>query len=225
VAETLAEGFEVVTVDAPGHGEACEVHLDLATAGGRYGDAVGPAIWVGYSMGGRLALHTALTRPEAVTALILVGASPGIADATERSARRQSDDDLADRITELGMTRFIDQWLSLPLFANLDASNNHRAQRMTNTPQGLASSLRLAGTGAQQPLWDHLGDITCPVLVVTGGDDTKFTDLAQAMAPLFGGQCDVVQVPGAGHSVHLEQPGEFAAIVTDWITTVVTPPG
>jgi 2-succinyl-6-hydroxy-2,4-cyclohexadiene-1-carboxylate synthase len=217
VAEQLAGRFEVVTVDAPGHGEAASLAVDLATAGNLYGGAVGPAVWVGYSMGGRLALHAALAQPHAVTALVLVGASPGIADSHERRVRQQQDDALADRIEEQGMDWFIDHWLSLPLFANLDATNDHRQQRLTNTPAGLASSLRLAGTGAQQSLWDQLGAITCPVLMVTGADDTKFTNLANAMAPLFGGRCDVVVVPGAGHSVHLEKPMDFARVVTDWV--------
>lgn len=223
IAETLAHRFEVVTVDAPGHGQAADMALDLADAGAHFGDALGPAVWVGYSMGGRLALHTAVTRPDAVTALVLVGASPGIADATERSARRRSDEQLADRIEDIGVAQFIDHWLSLPLFANLDATNDQRNQRLSNTAGGLASSLRLAGTGAQEPLWDQLGSITCPVLLVTGGNDTKFTDLARTMEPLFGGRCDVVQVPGAGHSVHLEQPDVFADIVGNWVTAVVAP--
>jgi 2-succinyl-6-hydroxy-2,4-cyclohexadiene-1-carboxylate synthase len=214
----LAGSFDVVTVDAPGHGDAGQLAMDLPTAGERYGRDHGPAVWVGYSMGGRLALHVALARPEAVTALVLVGASPGIADATERQTRRWADDALADRIETMGVDRFIDQWLSQPLFANLDASNDQRAQRTMNSASGLASSLRLAGTGAQEPLWDRLGAITCPVLLVTGGADAKFTALAHTMAPLFGGTCDVVEVPGAGHSVHLEQPETFAGIVTRWVT-------
>lgn len=217
----LADHFEVVTVDAPGHGDAAAMALDLPTAGARYADAVGSAIWVGYSMGGRLALHAALARPEAVTAMVLVGASPGIADDDERRARQRADDTLADRITEMGVEQFIDHWLSQPLFANLDATNNHRDQRLSNTAEGLASSLRLAGTGAQEPLWDRLGSITCPVLLVTGGDDAKFTSLATTMAPMFGGRCDVVQIPGAGHSVHLEQPNAFATVVTNWVTNLI----
>lgn len=220
IAETLAHRFEVVTVDAPGHGDASDVALDLPTAGTVYGDALGPAAWVGYSMGGRLALHVAVARPDAVAALILVGASPGISDPDERSARQRSDEALATRIEDMGVGRFIDDWLSLPLFAGLDATNDHRDQRLSNTATGLASSLRLAGTGAQQPLWDQLGNITCPVLLVTGGQDAKFTDLARSMAPLFGGRCDVVQIPGAGHSVHLEQPERFATLVTTWMAEV-----
>jgi len=225
VAETLAHRFEVVAIDAPGHGDAAALAMDLATAGEQYGRDVGPAVWVGYSMGGRLALHVALAHPKAVTALVLVGTSPGIADANERQARRRADNALADRIETMGVASFIDNWLSQPLFANLDASNDHRSQRVSNTASGLASSLRLAGTGAQQSLWEHLGAITCPVLLVTGADDTKFTALAHTMAPLFGGRCDVTEVSGAGHSVHLEEPDAFAAIVTDWIASVVDDSG
>lgn len=220
IAKSLAHDFEVVTVDAPGHGDACDVAVDLPTAGAAYGDVLGPAAWVGYSMGGRLALHVAVARPDAVAALVLVGTSPGISDPDERSARQRSDEALATRIEDKGVGQFIDDWLSLPLFAGLDATNDHRGQRLCNTATGLASSLRLAGTGAQHPLWGQLGNITCPVLLVTGGNDAKFTDLARSMAPLFGGRCDVAEIPGAGHSVHLEQPEQFAALVTTWMAEV-----
>jgi len=220
----LARHHQVVRVDAPGHGDAAELGLDLPTAGATYANALGPAVWIGYSMGGRLALHAAVTRPDLVRGLVLVGASPGISDATERTQRRQADEALADEIERIGTAAFIDRWLANPLFAGLGPDNNHRAQRLTNDPGGLATSLRLAGTGAQEPLWDQLAAITCPVLVVTGADDAKFATIADAMAPRFGGPCTTVAIDGAGHSVHLEQPEAFVEAVEGWLDEVY-PPG
>ena len=45
--------------------------------------------------------------------------------------------------------------------------------RRRNTVAGLASSLRLAGTGTQEPLWDRLGMLTMPVLVLAGERDER----------------------------------------------------
>ena len=45
------------------------------------------ATYVGYSQGGRLCLQLALDRPESCDRLVLVSASPGIADPGERAAR------------------------------------------------------------------------------------------------------------------------------------------
>jgi 2-succinyl-6-hydroxy-2,4-cyclohexadiene-1-carboxylate synthase len=216
----LARHHEVVCVDAPGHGDAAHLALTLDEAAGIYADAVGPAVWVGYSMGGRLALHVAVARPDAVTALVLVGASPGLADPDERQQRRAADEALASDIETEGVAAFIDRWLAMDLFAGLGPDSDHRAERLANTAAGLASSLRLAGTGAQRSLWDDLGAVTCPVLVVAGGDDTKFTAIAHDMAPRFGGRCDVVAVPGVGHSVHLEAPDRFVAVIEKWLDGV-----
>jgi 2-succinyl-6-hydroxy-2,4-cyclohexadiene-1-carboxylate synthase len=218
VPEMLADHGEIVTVDAPGHGAAADLAMDLPTAGGRYAAALGTSVLIGYSMGGRLALHAALARPDLVAGLVLVGASPGIADDAERGERRRADEALAERILDIGVPAFVNEWLHNPLFAGLGPDNDQRAERLTNTAEGLASSLRLAGTGAQEPLWEMLGTITCPVLCVTGGDDVKFTTMARTMAARFGGPCDVEVVPGAGHSVHLENPGAFAATVTTWLS-------
>jgi 2-succinyl-6-hydroxy-2,4-cyclohexadiene-1-carboxylate synthase len=108
---------------------------------------------------------------------------------------------------------FLRRWLSLPLFAGIPAGDAGLAQRRTNTPAGLASSLRLAGTGAQRPLWDRLPTIQIPVLVITGERDAKFTALGQRMARAIGDNAAHVVVPNIGHAAHLEDPPTAAALV------------
>jgi 2-succinyl-6-hydroxy-2,4-cyclohexadiene-1-carboxylate synthase len=209
-------GRQVVLADAPGHGEAAKSRLTLTDAGAVYGDTLGPAAWLGYSMGGRLALHVALARPAAVEALVLVGSSPGLADPDERARRRRDDEALAAHLETIGVPAFVDEWLATPLFAGLPPAAAHRNERLANTAEGLASSLRLAGTGAQEPLWDRLSELACPVLLVTGADDTRFTGIAADMAGRISHGEHAV-VPGAGHSVHLEQPDAFIETVGDWL--------
>jgi 2-succinyl-6-hydroxy-2,4-cyclohexadiene-1-carboxylate synthase len=215
-------GRQVALADAPGHGEAADSRLTLADAGGVYGDALGPAVWLGYSMGGRLALHVALARPPAVEALVLVGASPGLADPAGRAQRRRADDDLATHLLSVGVEAFVDEWLRSPLFAGLSPSAAHRQERLANTAEGLASSLRLAGTGAQASLWDRLSELTCPVLCVAGANDARFTDIAHQMAERLS-HGEVAVVPDAGHSVHLEQPEAFTEVVAAWLAAQGTP--
>lgn len=221
----LGDDREVLIADAPGHGDAAGLAWSLAEAAGPYADALAgdrPATWLGYSMGGRLALHVAITRPAAVEALVLVGASPGIADAADRAERRAADDALADHLEHVGTETFVDEWLDQPLFDGLDESSSCRAERLSNDPAGLASSLRLAGTGAQDPLWDSLGTITVPVLLVVGERDAKFRSIADAMGPQFGGTWDLAVIAGAGHACHLEAPERFSEAVCRWIDGVVT---
>ncbi len=203
-------------VDLPGHGTAAADTTPIAEAGGPLADLAGPGVYVGYSMGGRFALHAALARPEAVTAMVLLGATPGIVDADERAERRRSDAALADRIETIGVDRFLSEWMALPLFAGLPDHPAGFEHRRRNTAAGLASSLRTAGTGAQEPLWERLGEIGVPVLALAGGRDEKFTAIAQEMCERLP-SATFATVAEAGHAAHAERPGETADAIAVWL--------
>lgn len=215
-AHALAADHEVHRVDAPGHGRSDAVRADLADTAALLAD-LGPATYLGYSMGGRMCLEVALRHPGEVAALVLVSATAGIDDADERAARRVSDEALAARLETVGVDAFVEQWLSLPLFAGLPPDGRFDVERRTNTAAGLASSLRLAGTGTQDPSWDRLAALTMPVLVVAGADDPKFTRLARRLTAAIGDRATLAVVPGAGHTVHVEAPDAFLAVVRPWL--------
>lgn len=218
VGAALAEGHEVVRVDAPGHGRSADVRADLpATA--ELLAALGPATYLGYSMGGRMCLETALRHPEAVEALVLVSATAGIDTEEERAARRTSDEALATRLESEGVDAFLDHWLSHPLFAGLPPEGRLDDERRANTSAGLASSLRLAGAGTQSPSWDRLATLDMPLLVVAGADDAKFTALAHRLVDSIGANATLAVLPGVGHTTHLEAPDAFLATVLPWLAT------
>ena len=164
-------------------------------------------------MGGRIALYTALDG-RAVERLVLVGASPGIADPAERAARRAADAALAERIETLDIEAFAREWGAQPLFAGQPerVADAAYADRLRNTPAGLAAALRGLGTGVMEPLWERLGELTIPVTLITGERDEKFRALAEAMARGYPTRGHVV-VPGAGHAPQLEAPAATAASV------------
>jgi 2-succinyl-6-hydroxy-2,4-cyclohexadiene-1-carboxylate synthase len=218
----LGDGAELLALDAPGHGELADVHLDLVAGARLLGDLGGRATYIGYSMGGRFGLHLALDRPELVERLVLIGATPGIEDATERAARGVADDERADRIERIGIEAFLDEWLAQPLFASLPADQSGRSARLTNTAAGLAASLRLAGTGHQTPLWDRLGHLTMPVLVMAGEHDAKFSQVGTRMTSMIE-RATFTAVPGAGHAAHLERPDAAARLVADWLAATQPP--
>lgn len=172
---------------------------------------------LGYSMGGRVALHVAAAVPDRVRALIMESGSPGLASAAEREARVASDNGLADGIDRDGLETFINSWEKIPLFAsqaNLppEVWARQRAQRLKSDPVGLANSLRGMGTGRQAQLWDRLPDLRMPTLLLAGEIDTRYCQIAQEMAAAMP-NAQVAVVPNAGHSVHLEQPAAFDAAV------------
>lgn len=212
-------GTETVAVDLPGHGAAPPpTDSDLWASATRLVNAGGAGTYVGYSMGGRVALHGALTHRHSVQRLILIGATAGIDDPDERRSRREADEQLADHIESVGVPSFIDEWLANPLFSGLTEATSLRADRLRNTAAGLAASLRATGTGTQTPLWNRLGEITCPTLVLVGEHDAKFTELGQRLVDRLA-DAELVVVADAGHSVHLEQPEATADAIVTWTTS------
>lgn len=213
----LARRFEVVRVDAPGHGGSSQVVTDLAGGARLLGIVGGEASYLGYSMGARLCLQLALDEPSLVRSLVLVSGTAGIAEAGDRRRRRLADDRLATELEQIGLEEFLQRWLAGPLFASLGAAAADLDARRENTVQGLAASLRLAGTGAQEPLWSRLHDLAMPVLVVAGAKDAAFCDRARAMVRAIGSNAELALIPDAGHAVHLERPEAFLAAVEPFL--------
>jgi 2-succinyl-6-hydroxy-2,4-cyclohexadiene-1-carboxylate synthase len=215
-------GYQLITPDLLGHGQSA-----APADPGRYEMTHAAADLValldhlqldqinliGYSMGGRLALYLALAYPGRVKKLILESASPGLATPAEQLGRQKSDEALAKRIETYGIERFVQEWEALPLWhsqQNLSAEVKAqlRQQRLQNRPEGLAHSLRGMGTGVQPNLWPCLAELACPVLLLAGELDPKFVTINQQMAQLIP-QAQLQVVPAAGHTIHVERPGDW----------------
>lgn len=209
-------GTSTVAVDLPGHGAAADRRGDLWDAAAHLVGEGGRGIYVGYSLGGRVALHAAVAHPRSLAGLVLISATAGIDDPTERAERRRADDRLAARIERIGLAAFIDEWLDQPLFAGLDEVSCRREDRLRNTTAGLAASLRSAGTGTQEPLWDRLRDVHAPTLVLAGQHDAKFRALGERLAATLP-RATYRVVPGAGHSAHLEEPEATVEDIVSWL--------
>lgn len=222
LAAVLADTFQIVRVDLPGHGGSSDVRLGFADTAAAIGDAGGPATYVGYSMGGRLCLRLAADRPDLVQALVMVGASPGLEDAGERNARRAADEALAADIERAGTAAFLVQWLAQPLFASFRPDPADLEARLANDPAGLADALRSLGTGVQEPLWSRLGELAMPVLAVAGQADERYAGLADRVGKAIGDNAQVVALAGAGHAAHLERPLSFCRLLAAFL--VLHPP-
>jgi len=218
VASNLARDHEVVRVDAPGHGRSAAFHAGLRTGARLIADQGGTATYIGYSMGARFVLHLALANPELVLRLVLIGGTAGIDDDAARAERRKNDEGLATRLEHEGVEPFLDAWLAQPLFAGLSEEMQFRSERAENTVEGLAESLRQAGTGSQDPLWDRLARIEVPVLVVAGEDDAKFRAEASRLVSCIGSNATLSLIPDAGHAAHLEQPAAFLSTLRGFLS-------
>ncbi|GLC88131.1 putative 2-succinyl-6-hydroxy-2,4-cyclohexadiene-1-carboxylate synthase [Lysinibacillus piscis] len=172
---------------------------------------------LGYSMGGRIALSYTLAYPTRVVQLLLESASPGLKTAEERLQRRQQDARLADMILQYGVEVFVEEWENIALFASqkrLSAQKQQiiRAERLAQRKEGLAGSLRGIGTGNQPSNWETLGQLVCPVLLITGSLDRKFCSIATEMCRALPNGKHVI-INDVGHAIHVENPDNFATIV------------
>ena len=216
VIASLDERYRPLAPDLRGHGGASAARpVTLPAVLGDL-DVVAPARFTlgGYSLGGRIALLVALARPERVDRLVLIGASPGLAGAQERAARRAADAALADEIQAGTLEAFARRWAQTPILAGLPAAvaEEVQADRMRCTLAGLAAALRGLGTGTLPSLWDRLGELALPVILVVGERDEKFRAIGAQMAGALPA-AELVVVPGAGHAVHLEAPEVVAGLI------------
>lgn len=212
----------MMRVDAPGHGGSrAHQHASVERAGSLLLDTIpaagtrphtgsGPhtdagSVLLGYSMGARMCLSAAVQRPESVAAVILIGGTAGIESAEERERRRAIDEERAQRLERIGVKPFLREWLSMDMFAGLPAWARFDDERATNTADGLAASLRHAGTGSMEPLWDRVGSLGMPLLCLSGRSDPRYGDLGERIAGLAP-RGTALSVPGAGHAAHLENP-------------------
>ena len=216
VVAALDQRYRPLAPDLRGHGRSSGLRPVSLAAVTDDLDAAAPARFTlgGYSMGGRIALHVALARPERVARLILIGASPGLADPQERAARRAADAALADEIEAGTLKAFVRRWAQTPVLVGLPAAvaEEVQADRMRSTPSGLAAALRGLGTGTLPSLWGRLDALALPVTLVVGERDEKFRAIAARMAGELPA-AELVVVPGAGHAVHLEAPEVVAGLI------------
>ena len=230
LATALSDHHTTIRPDLPGHGRSVGAWRDdgrdfehalsrlvaaLECSGHERAD------WIGYSMGARLALGCAVRHPARVRSLVLIGGRAGIADAGERAARREADAALADRIESGGVEAFVGAWLAQPMFATLRALGpaaieRQRRDRLGHDAAELAGSLRRLGPGAQPPLFDELGSVRVPVLLVVGALDASFVAQARELAQRLP-DARLCVIPDAGHAVHVERPNAVLAVIRDFL--------
>lgn len=215
--------IEWLLLDLPGHGNSIagrdpedwqlDALLDRLDAVAALANSRRIAV-LGYSMGGRIALHWLLRHPRWMG--ILIGASPGLAQKEDRIQRQQSDKKWIDLLLNRGINAFCQAWEQQPLIqpqTTLADPLRHEiaVRRRRNPATGLCSALRNWGTGSLPPLWDKFNQIE-QLFLLYGNLDTKFAAIAAAMQQVDP-RIQAAAVSACGHAPHLESPAETALAV------------
>lgn len=209
-----------ISVDLPGHGEALFeenhlYHLDQCSSA-----LVGllkklnlkKVVAVGYSMGGRIALNTAIKFPDYFQKLILESTSPGLKNRQECKERLKQDEEWACRLEKSSLASFLDDWYTQSVFLSLHESPNLlmdlKKNRLKNSPKHLAKAFRHLSQGVNLGMWSAWSTLSLPSYLFVGTKDEKFVKIGQEMHAL-NSESALSIIPQAGHNIHLENTSAF----------------
>jgi pimeloyl-ACP methyl ester carboxylesterase len=196
----ISENHHVVAFDRRGHGRTADTDApfhydDMATETIAVLDQVigGPAVLVGWSDGGIIALLVSMRRPDLVSRQIVIGTNYHV------DGLRPLDLDPASPIGTMIATAYAER-----------------------TPDGkdhfdVVMAKAIAQFTTEPTLTvDDLATISAPTLVLAGDDDLiELGHTASLYESLPAGRLAIV--PGTSHAVPLEAPGEVARLVLDFI--------
>lgn len=225
--EATENRFEWICPDLAGHGQSLQgsfidyyrVERGLALVHKLRQACHGKRILLlGYSMGGRVALH--YLRYHHLPAL-LIGASPGIDDPKQRRERQTKDDQRIGPSTTI--EAFCDDWeqlaiiqpqLSLPQ----PLCSQIAARRRANDINGLRHALMALSPGRIPSLWEDLPQ--WPAFCSAFGEmDTAYATISEKMRCL-NPRIRLASIPRASHAAHLDNPQSVAVLLSELITNL-----
>ena len=223
----LSEDFHILAFDQRGHGDSdWATDGDYSTEGHQHDidgfiDALG-LDWfhlIGHSMGGRNSYVWASRHPEKLKSLVIVDTGP---EAQHRGRNRiqsfrelpdelDSLDEFAERVQEYtGRTR--EQTLGALKYSirqRADGKWTWKYDKLLRT-QGQRTP-----QWTSEQLWEAVAKITCPTLVLRGGDSDIFAEETMEKMKQVIPDCSTVTIPRAGHLVAGDNPVDFLVAVRE----------
>ena len=186
-----------------------------AEAGGEISRTNGRTL-LGYSMGGRLALHALLEPDHPWQAAIIVSAHPGLENEVDRAARRNADVTWATQALAGNWPQFLDAWNGQSILGPTPMRDPQGSGSLIMLRREIARSFIDWSLGIQEPLWDRLGEISIPVLWIAGENDPKFLALAKRAVSLMP-NAHLATSPSSGHRVPWEAADWFANQIANFL--------
>ena len=223
LAKQLEGSFYLVAVDLPGHGHSMNVSLDPANGFEAFNELLSETLsqldlkqysLLGYSLGGRLATHFALTHPQRLEKLLLESSHPGLEKDADRQVRRKSDLLWAEKFRKGPLSDVLQSWYHQPIFADLEHQirDSLMQDRIGSGQDGekLADMLETCSLSLQPSCWDGLSKAVFPVHYFYGERDLKFAEIARKLRDI-GRTVSAFGIDLAGHNIHRQQPERMAS--------------
>lgn len=217
----LVSRFQVLTVDLPGFGKS-----SATLAGDGFYDAVlaaltrrqsGPAIWLGWSLGGLHAIELARRHPQQTRALCLMAATPSFLRRPDWLPAMPPEvfADFSDALRE-SPSITLEGFLSLQCKGSASMKADIRYLHGVLAARPLPP-LAVLQTGLQQlatgDLRQELKALATPVLTVLGEKDVLVPAALATCLPDYCPQARVVTLPGAAHVPFVSHPSACADVL------------
>lgn len=168
---------------------------------------------MGYSMGGRLALHALLANPKQYRAAIIIAAHPGLSTPRARALRLEHDLVWAQRFKTLAWSELLKLWEQRPV---LRSSMKIKRHEQDYCRQNLARTLRYFSLGNQDYLIPAINQLTQPILWLSPQSESEplmHLKLAHHHSKL-------ILVPNSGHRLIFEQAHLIASSIRKFLDLI-----
>ncbi len=226
VRESLGQRYQLHLVNLPGHGGSGfdASNTDINAWSEAVLDAVpAAAVWIGWSLGGLVALNAALMKPAAVSSLILLASTPKFVQQRGwRCAMPVSVFDEFYRALSVNVHRTLMRFLSLQI-----QQSDHGRETLSQLKAGLAL-LPEAQQGALQAglallrdtdLRAQLSALQCPVLWLLGERDTLVPLALKAALEDLHPQASIEIISRAGHAPMLSHPQQSLQLIGEFLSS------
>ena len=172
------------------------------------------SILLGYSLGGRLALHACLSRPDLWKNAIVVGADPGLESEEEKKLQLHRDRNWAERLKREPLEKLVEEWDAQPVFCGIENQAPRNLGEMD--PDRLSQHFEVFSKGLQQNLAPKLAELkNLPILFVSGEKDQKYLVIGKKLAK-SSSVINAQVIANAGHRVPWENTESFVQVLIDF---------
>lgn len=172
------------------------------------------SILMGYSLGGRLALHALYENPNQWKKAIIISSHPGLETSEEKFSRYSQDLQWADRFKNEEWDSLMKAWNGQEIFSQDPIIFKRKEEDYPR--EQLVKAFLQRSLGLQKNLRQQIFDLKIPLLWVTGSNDKKYSEIAERLV-FSHPESRHIKIPSAGHRVPWSQPEIFTSLLQQFL--------